>query len=59
MQLNQMAAAKKPHAYVETTPYRGCGACGFGPGAYVHNHWAVRDAEQERMAENLRQACDA
>jgi hypothetical protein len=26
-----------PHEYVETSPYKGCGSCGFGPGAYLHN----------------------
>lgn len=29
--------APEPHEYVETTPYKGCGTCGFGPGAYLHN----------------------
>lgn len=31
-----------PHEYVETVPYKGCGVCGFGPGAYQHNSEAVK-----------------
>jgi hypothetical protein len=33
---------KVPHDYVPTDPYKGCGECGFGPGAAVHNSHEVR-----------------
>jgi hypothetical protein len=32
----------EPHYYKKTDPYRGCGVCQYGPGAYVHNHENVR-----------------
>ncbi len=32
---------KTPHYYVPTDPYKGCGVCGIGPGAYVHNDFNV------------------
>jgi hypothetical protein len=35
-------ATKVPHDYVPTEPYKGCGECGFGPGAAVHNSHEVR-----------------
>jgi hypothetical protein len=35
-------AQKVPHDYVPTDPYKGCGECGFGPGAAVHNSHEVR-----------------
>lgn len=38
-----------PHEYVETTPYKGCGTCGFGPGAFIHNSHEVR-RYQEALA---------
>jgi hypothetical protein len=30
-------ATREPHAYEPTDPYKGCGKCGQGPGAYQHN----------------------
>ena len=32
---------KDYHYYVETNPYKGCGKCGFGPGARQHNSHEV------------------
>lgn len=31
----------EPHYYSETNPYKGCGKCGYGPGAFVHNTYEV------------------
>jgi hypothetical protein len=40
-------AQKVPHDYVPTDPYKGCGECGFGPGAAVHNSHEVRRQKEE------------
>jgi hypothetical protein len=40
-------AKKVPHDYVPTDPYKGCGECGFGPGAAVHNSHEVRRHKEE------------
>ncbi len=33
----RVVLARTPHPYEATDPYRGCGKCGQGPGAYQHN----------------------
>lgn len=43
--------AKFFHAYVVTEPYKGCGHCGVGPGAFVHNDAARRQAGDGAPAE--------
>jgi len=47
----------EPHHYVETTPldvvYKGCGKCGYGPGAYQHNSANVTEYEAQRRAGGL------
>jgi len=37
--------SQKPHKYVPTEPYKGCGQCGIGPGAYFHNSEARAHAD--------------
>lgn len=33
--------SQKPHYYLVTIPYQGCGQCGFGPGASFHNTYEI------------------
>jgi hypothetical protein len=42
----------EPHHYAETTPYKGCGVCGFGPGAYQHNSANIREHEMQQAGTN-------
>src|SRR5436189_2620495 len=36
-----------PHLYADTDPYHGCGICGYGPGALVHDLWIIDDRKQK------------
>jgi hypothetical protein len=43
--LRQYLDSLEPHKYVDTVPYKGCGDCGVGIGAYVHNSSARPESQ--------------
>jgi hypothetical protein len=43
-----------PHEYVQTDPYKGCGTCGFGQGAYQHNSENIARYKAEQTVADLK-----